>query len=321
VRTALSLSAITGEPFRITDIRAGRPDPGLKPQHLAGVRLMQRLCAAEVSGDEVGSRELEFRPGKMIGGVHEFDVGTAGSLTLLIQAVLPALVLSPVETELRLIGGTDVRWSPPVDHYQQVLFPLLRRMGARLELVVERRGFYPKGGGSVRLNVSGGAISPLMLEERGELRRIFGTAYVQNLPGEVAERMIRVVVSELHDAEVSEEVSVGASTGAGLVLVVEYGNALLGWNALGERGVPAEKVGREAARGLRREMDMGGTVDVRTADQLLPFMALAGPGSRFTVGEVSGHMESQIRLLPNFLPVRFEMGERGPHHVEVLSRT
>jgi len=320
VRTALSLSAITGEAFRITNIRAGRPDPGLKPQHLAGVRLMQRLCSAKVSGDEAASRELEFHPGRMSGGGLEFDVGTAGSLTLLMQSALPALVLSPYDTELRLIGGTDVRWSPPIDHYRLVLFPLLRRMGARLELEVERRGFYPKGGGCVKLKVQGGKLSPLRLEERGELVRVAGTAFVQNLREDIVDRMIGSARTVIPEADVVKEVTMGPSIGAGLTLVAEYENTVLGWSALGERGIPAEKVGTEAAKYLRKAMENGGTVDAHTADQLLPFMALAGD-SCFTVGVMSGHLESQMHLIPHFLPVRFKVGSRSPHRIDVLSRT
>jgi len=321
VRTALSLSAITGQPFHITDIRAGRPDPGLKPQHLAGVRLMQWLCSAQVEGDAVGSRELTFRPGPIIGGAYEYDVGTAGSLTLLMQSALPALVVSPVETELFLIGGTDVRWSPPVDHYRMVLFPLLRRMGANLDIQVERRGFHPKGGGAVRLRVKGGPLSPLRLEERGELTRVLGRACVQNLPAGVADRMMAAARKELSGLMAEKESVTGTSPGAGLTLAAEYRATVLGWSALGERGVPAEKVGHEAASCLRKAMDAGGTVDSRTADQLITYMALADGRSSFTVGRISGHLKSQMQLLPRFLPVSFIVGDSPPYRIDVLSRT
>lgn len=321
VRTALSLSALTGQPFHIIDIRAGRPDPGLKPQHLAGVRLMQRLCSAQVEGDAVGSRELTFIPGQVSGGSHEYDVGTAGSLTLLMQSALPALLVSPVETELYLKGGTDVRWSPPVDHYQMVLFPLLRRMGANLEMIVERRGFHPKGGGAIRLRVKGAKLSPLKLEERGELVRLFGRACVQNLPIEVAERMIASARKELPGLVAEKDATTGPCPGAGLTLAAEYRGTTLGWSALGERGLPAEKVGHEAASCLRKVMDLGGTLDSRTADQLITYMALAKGDSSFTVGKLSGHLASQMHLLPQFLPVSFAVGDTSPHRVDVINRT
>jgi len=321
VRTALSLSVLTGQPFHIVDIRAGRPDPGLKPQHLAGVRLMQKLCSARVEGDAVASRELTFVPGSFTGGSHEYDVGTAGSLTLLMQSALPALVASPAETELYLKGGTDVRWSPPVDHYQMVLFPLLRRMGANLELNVERRGFHPKGGGAVRLKVKGGPLSPLRLEERGELVRVIARACAQNLPKEVADRMIASARRELPGLEAEEVVTTGTCPGAGLTLAAEYRDTILGWSALGEKGIPAERVGHEAASCLRKAMDLGGTLDSRTADQLITYMALARGDSSFTVGKISGHMTSQMHLLPQFLPVRFTVGGTSPHRIDVINRT
>ncbi|MDD1771305.1 MAG: RNA 3'-terminal phosphate cyclase [Methanomassiliicoccales archaeon] len=319
VRTALSLSAITGEPFRISSIRAGRPEPGLRPQHLAGVKLMQSICSADVQGAEVGSTCLEFHPGIVLGGSYVLDVGTAGSLTLLMQSVLPALVLSPVHTELVLTGGTDVRWSPPVDHHGNVLFPLLRRMGAKLDMTVERRGFYPKGDGHMRLTVQGGPLRPLHLTDRGELLRLSGTAYVQGLSEKVAERMAASARKDLPDAEVRKEVTNGRSIGAGISLYAEYANSLLGWSCLGERGMPAEDVGHEAAAGLLREIAAGGTLDVHTADQILPYMALAGGGS-FSVREVSGHLATQMAIVPRFLPVRFTVDEGAPVSISI-SRT
>lgn len=318
VRTALSLSALTGKAFRMTAIRAGRPDPGLKPQHLAGVRLMQMMCSATVHGDVIASQDLEFRPGPLVGGRYELDVGTAGSLTLMLQTVLPALVLSPLRTELVLYGGTDVKWSPPIDHYQLVLFPLLRRMGAQIEMIVEKRGCYPQGEGCVRLQVRGGALSSLRLEKRGELCGIFGTAFAQNLPATVPDRMAEAVVREIPGAKVRREVTVGASTGAGVTLSAEYANTILGWNAMGARGVPSERVGREAALGLLDEINAGGTIDARTVDQILPFMALANGDSFFTVRELSGHLETQMALLPWFIPVRFLVSPGAPMSVEVI---
>ena len=318
VRTALSLSTLTGQPFHITDIRAGRPDPGLKPQHLAGVRLVQQLCSARVEGGYAGSRELTFFPGTLSGGTHEYDVGTAGSLTLLMQSALPALVASPLETGLMLTGGTNVRWSPPVDHYQMVLFPLLRRMGAELEMTVLSRGFHPKGGGTVRLRVKGGPLSPLRLEERGELLRVLGRSCVQDLPEGVADRMLASARREFPDMIAEKVVSTGRSPGAGLTLAAVYGGTILGWSALGERGLPSEKVGREAASCLSKAVEAGGTLDSRTADQMITYMALAGGDSCFTVGRMSGHLASQMRLLPRFLPVRFEVGEAPPYRIDII---
>lgn len=280
---------------------------------------MQDLCSAKVHGAEIGSTCLEFEPGVVLGGQYVFDIGTAGSLTLLMQSVLPALTLSPVRTELCMTGGTDVRWSPPVDHHISVLLPSLRRMGARVEMVVERRGYYPRGGGLVRLVVQGGPLRPLHLSGRGELIRLAGTAHTQGLPVKVAERMATAVRKEVPGIEMRVDASDGPSTGAGVTLHAEYQDTVLGWSALGERGIPAEAVGREAASGLLREIDSGATLDVHTADQLLPYMALAGEGS-FSVREVSGHLATQMSLIPRFLPVRFTVGDGVPISISV-SRT
>lgn len=282
---------------------------------------MQRLCSARVEGDMAGSRELTFIPGAFAGGSHEYDVGTAGSLTLLMQSALPALVASTAETELYLKGGTDVRWSPPVDHYQMVLFPLLRRMGANLEMTVEKRGFHPKGGGAVRLKVKGATLSPLKLEERGEPVRTVGRACVQDLPKEVADRMIASASKHFPGLVAEKEVSTGTCPGAGLTLAAEYRGTVLGWSALGERGVPAEKVGHEAASCLRMVQDLGGTLDSRTADQMITYMALAKGESCFTVGKISGHLASQMQLLPQFLPVSFVVGNASPYRIDVINRT
>jgi RNA 3'-phosphate cyclase len=194
-------------------------------------------------------------------------------------------------------------------------------MGADLELTVERRGFHPRGGGAVRLMARGGPLSPLWLEERGELVRILGRACVQNLPERVADRMIASARKE-HPGLVPEKVlTEGACPGAGLILSAEYRGTVLGWSALGEKGMPAEKVGLEAASCLRTVMDLGGTLDSRTADQIITYMALARGDSCFSVGKISGHLASQMRLLPQFLPVSFMVTETSPHRVEVISRT
>jgi len=194
-------------------------------------------------------------------------------------------------------------------------------MGADLEMVVERRGFHPRGGGVVRLKVKGGPLSPLRLQERGELLRVIGRACVQNLPERVADRMIASARDAFPGLEAEKVVTEGACPGAGIILAAEYRGTILGWSALGERGVPAEKVGHEAASCLRTVMDLGGTLDSRTADQLITYMAIAGGDSTFAVGKISGHLASQMHLLPSFLPVSFRVGEASPHRIDVISRT
>src|SRR5256712_13852836 len=149
LRTALALSALTDPPVRVARIRAGRPTPGLAAQHVTAINAVAALCEAEVTGVSVGASSIEFRPGKLAAGRFSFDVGTAGSITLVLQALLPVAAAAPGAVRVRLIGGTDVRWSPPIDYFNRVFLTLLRRLGARADVEVLRRGYYPRGGGIV----------------------------------------------------------------------------------------------------------------------------------------------------------------------------
>ena len=267
------------------------------------------LCDGEVDGAFVGATSIGFQPGKVIGGPYQLDVGTAGSVTLVLQACMLASLHAPMATELEIKGGTNVRMSPPVDYYAGVLLPLLGRMGLDVELEVLSRGFYPQGGGAVRVVLPPSPrLAPLDLPERGRLEGVEGTAFAQNLPEHVGQRMGHAARKAFLGQEVRlrTERTAGHSTGAGLALHARYQNTVLGADALGEKGVPAEKVGEEAVERLRIEMDGPGTLDVHAADQLVAYMALADGPSRFVVREVSTHLSTQMWLLRRFLPVEFD---------------
>src|SRR5437879_10525908 len=190
LRMALALSALTDTPVRVARIRAGRPTPGLAAQHVTAINAVAGLCEAEVTGVSVGASSIEFRPGKLAAGRFSFDVGTAGSTTLVLQALLPVAAAAPGAVRVRLIGGTDVRWSPPIDYFNRVFLPLLRRLGARADVEVLRRGDYPPGGGIVE-----GGIEPtrswsaLRESERGKVERVRGIANVWELQEVVTKRM------------------------------------------------------------------------------------------------------------------------------------
>ncbi len=315
IRSAVALSALTGRDCRICEIRAGRKRPGLAAQHIAGIRGVAMLCGAELEGDALGSSEIVFRPRALRRSDIRVDVGTAGSVTLVLQACLLPVIGSGESGRVAITGGTNVRWSPPLDYLNHVVMPLLGRMGVRAKMNVSRRGFHPEGGGEVELDVSPPAsLRPLWLEERGGMLSLSGVCFSQNLPDHVCERMsrsARKVLSSIGDADIRHEGGKGGSTGAGICLFARYKNTVLGSDALGERGVPSESVGREAAGDLLVEIEGGGTLDVHAADQLLPYMAMANGPSHFSVGEVSDHLRTQARLLPMFLDVdvRFEEGD------------
>ena len=309
VRSAVALSALTGQEIRIENVRAKRGKQGLAAQHLTAVMGVAALCDGEVDDGFIGSTSIGFRPGRAIGGRYELDVGTAGSVTLVLQACMLASVRAPMATELEIKGGTNVRMSPPVDYYIEVLLPLLNRMGLDAEMEVLSRGFYPQGGGAVRVILPPApALHPLDLPERGKLEEVGGTAFAQNLPEHVGQRLGHAARKALlgHDLRLHTERTAGHSTGAGLSLYARYQNTVLGANALGEKGVPAEKVGEEAAERLKEEMEGPGTLDVHAADQLVAYMALADRPSHFIVSEVSTHLSTQMWLLRQFLPVEFQ---------------
>jgi RNA 3'-phosphate cyclase len=322
LRTAVALSALTGQETRVVGIRAGRPNPGLQAQHVCAIEGVSRLCDARVDGNRPGSSELGFRPGMVRAGRYRMSVGTAGSVTLVLQACLLASARCHEPSAFEVDGGTNVRWSPPIDFYQGVLFPHLARMGAGCVVEERRRGFYPEGGGKVVVGWRPPQrFQPLVLEHRGGLRGIEGTVFTQNLPEHVGQRMGAAVRKAFLGEGVSlrTERSSGPSAGAGVFLLASYEGGMLSADALGERGVPAERVGEAAARALKADMSSPATMDQHAADQLLPYMGLAQGESRFLVREVTGHLRSQAELVRTFLAADVSMEPCG-EGVEVRVR-
>jgi len=325
LRMAVALSALTETPVRVVRIRAGRPNPGLAAQHVTAINAVAALCGAEVTGAAAGASSIEFRPGNLAPGRHSFDVGTAGSVTLVLQAVLPVAAATAGPVRMRLIGGTDVRWSPPIDYFNRVFLALLRRLGGHADVEVLRRGYYPRGGGNVDVVVEPTrSWSSFGKSESGEIERVRGIAHVSNLPEDVPKRMKHAALRRLHgipDVKVEERVYHGEEAigqGGALVLWGETETLLLGADSLAERGKPSERIGEEAAMSLRAEIESQATLDVHAADQLLVYLARADGPSRFRVRAVSGHMETMMWLIPQFLPCRFAVTrETGGWQVSV----
>jgi len=299
LRNAVALAAICRRPVRVVNIRGGRPQPGLRPQHLTGVRAVAEVCHAELQGAEIGSTEISLVPGSIAPrGDWRLDVGTAGSVTLILQSLLPALAHAAEASQVTLLGGTDVPFAPPVDYFTHVFAPTLRLLGVDVELRAARRGFYPKGGGEVTASVRPAArVRGITWTERAKVVRVRGRSYSQGLPEHIAERMREAAVRTLGhgsygkaDVEL-EVVAEGPSTGCGIGVWAETPEGIaLGGNALGERGKPAERVGEEAAKMLLRELKGAGAVDSHLADQLLVWLAVADGPSEFTTSQVTEHM-------------------------------
>lgn len=319
VRTSVALAALTGTTARLTRIRENRPTNGLSRQHTTAVRAVATMTGSKITGNYIGSSELFIEPGNRQLGNVSVDIGSAGSISLVLQAALLAARNYEVPFTIKLKGGTNVMWAPPIDSYSLVLFPMMRRMGIEIDLEIVDRGFYPIGGGNVVAAMSPiGTIRPLVLDDLGKLEGIRGLCYVQHLSDRIGEDMIgaaKTVLSPKFEADIEFQRCEGTSRGAGMVLVAEYENGLLSSNVLSSKGHSAQQSGLDAASDLMQEMSTGSTVDVHTADQLLPYMAMAEGKSCFTVSRISKHLLSQMDTLESFLDVRFgvERKDDGYH--------
>lgn len=325
LRTALTLSALTGQPVEIRNIRAGRPNPGLQPQHLTAVHAAAAICGARVEGAALGSQTLRFAPqSSPHPGEYVFDVtevagrGSAGAVGLVFQTVFLPLALAPGESLLVLRGGTHVPWAPSVDYLQEVFLPTVARMGLDAEIDLVAWGFYPVGGGEARVRIRGrsGPLSPLTLTERGSTRKVRGRAVVSNLPAHIPQRMAdrarNLLARAGLKADLQPLVTRGAGPGAGIFLVVDYEHVRAGFSAYGRKGVPAEQVAEEACRELLAHHESGAPVDPHLADQLLLPMALAAGTSRFITSAVTGHLLTNLTVIQAFLPIQATVdGEVG----------
>ncbi len=315
-RTACALAALTGQALHLYAIRARRRPPGLAPQHLTALRAVAELCSAEVEGLALASQEIWFRPGPIRAGEFRFDIGTAGTIALVLQALLPVALRAPGPVRVIVTGGTDVRNAPTVDYYRLVFLPLLARLGPRVSLKIKRRGYYPRGGGEVELVTEPCmTFRPLLLDAGGALEVIDGVAHCANLPGHIATRMADAAAARLRGLPLRIDTPVlgreqAVGPGGAIVLAARTAATVLGASIVAERGVPAERLGDAVGEEIRRDLDAGATLDVHAADQLPVYMAQAAGPSFFRARTLSPHVHTVCWLLEQFLPVRFEYGER-----------
>jgi len=320
LRTALSLSALTGQPFEIEKIRANRKKPGLMRQHLTAVRAAAEVCAATVSGDALGSLALRFEPGPVRAGDYSFAIGTAGSATLVLQTVLPPLLTAGGPSRVTIEGGTHNPMAPPVDFFERSFLPLLHRMGPRVDLRLERYGFYPAGGGKVSATVEPvRALAPLELLERDPEVRVSARAVVANLSRSIAQRELEVVREQMGLApEALTVVEVHGLPGPGNVLAIEMAmshHAEVA-TAFGEKGVPAGAVAAAAVDEARAYLAAGAPVGRHLADQLIIPLAMAGRG-RFRTGPPSRHTTTNVEVVRLFMNVPLSCAACAPRQWEV----
>lgn len=314
VRSALSLSLLTGKPFTITNIRAARSIPGLRAQHLAAVSAAARISHAQVEGGRVGSQQLTFVPGAVVPGRYHFDIGTAGATSLVLQTVLLPLAMAARPSHLSITGGTHVPWSPCFHYLDWHWRVLLARIGIPFALALQRAGFYPEGGGEVDAFIPGQARPhALDLTERGELRRLRGLSAVANLSAEIGERQRRQMMNRLQTLtpQVAPEIALESypaySRGTAVVLLAEFEQSQACFSALGARGKPAERVADEAVDAFASFLQNDGAVDPWLADQLLLPLALANEPAKIRTGGVTQHLLTNARVISYFMPVVIEV--------------
>jgi len=310
VRVAIALSAVTGKGIRIFNIRARRSNPGLRAQHLTGINAVAELCNAEVRGAEISSKEIEFKPDRIQSKKINIDIGTAGSITLVLQALMVPAIFAEDKVRIKITGGTDVRWSPPIDYLRFVTMPILQRFGCNGRIELLRRGYYPKGGGKVIAEFSPSKLKPIEIPEPGRILSAGGISHAhQNLEKAlVARRQARaarpLIYNRLSNLGINSDIIINQeycntlSYGSGLTLWIKTENSVIGSDSLGERGKPAERVGQEAAENLLRELDSGAPLDRWMADQIVPYLALAGGAAR--ASEITEHTRTNVMLANKF---------------------
>ncbi|MEM2102934.1 MAG: RNA 3'-terminal phosphate cyclase [Candidatus Bathyarchaeia archaeon] len=317
LRLAIALASILNEPLHIYNIRAKRTSPGLRPQHLEAVLTAAKICNAEIEGATVGSRELWYRPNEIIGGEIEAQIGTAGSIPMLIMTILPicAYAEKPVKVHISK-GGTDVMHSPTINYLRYVLLPVLKRMGLTAKITIVKYGYYPKGMGEVYLEVQPcRKFTPLRLEEFGNVKSVGGLSVCTFLAEKnVAARQAKAANDILRMRHLEPQIQVindqsnPAQKGSSIVLwATTDTGVILGGDAIGELGKPSEIVGREAAENLALEIDAQATVDVHLADLLVPYVALAKDESVYLTRSMTPHLDTNIWVAQELLNVEFSV--------------
>ncbi|MBA2862736.1 RNA 3'-terminal phosphate cyclase [Methanococcus maripaludis] len=306
VRTAVSLSAITKKPVKIINIRKNRKNSGLSNQHIACVNAISKICNAKVEGLLKSSETLVFYPGDIISENFEIDIKTAGSISLVIQSLLPIALAIDKNIEITLIGGTNVEFSPPIDYIKNVTLKFLENIGINSEINIIERGFFPEGGGTVKITIKPSKIIPFELIENKSIE-LKGIIFNQNLDENISKRIRKsasdILLNKGFCPEIKLEKTNGKSTGVGIFLFTNY----IGSDCLGKRGIPSEKVGKIASENLIEELDTKMAIDSHLADQIIPFM----PFSDIKVGvsKITNHTSTNIYVVEKFFDVKFNIDE------------
>ncbi len=319
LRTSLALSLVTGKPFSIHNIRAGRKKPGLMRQHLTAVNAAAEIGQAAIEGNRIGSQAFTFEPEIIRPGNFHFAIGSAGSCTLVFQTILPALIIAGGPSEIILEGGTHNPFAPPFDFLEKTFLPVINRMGPEVDAVLEKPGFYPAGGGRFKVSITPAGLNGFDLLERGNIINKTARAAVANLPVNIANRELEVIREKLEwDRELLKAVEVENSQGPGNILTVEVesDNITEVFTGFGEKGISAEKVAKRAVKSVQEYLSFNVPVGRYLADQLLVPMALAG-GGKFRTLSPTKHTTTNAEIIKKFLGVEIAMNEYDQNKWEI----
>ncbi|HHJ39881.1 MAG: RNA 3'-phosphate cyclase [Methylothermaceae bacteria B42] len=315
LRTSLALSLHLQRPIHLVNIRAKRQKPGLRRQHLACVLAAAELSHAKVTGAHLGSQEILFIPGPIQPGNYRFDIGTAGSTTLLLQAILLPLLLAPSPSHITLCGGTHNPKAPPFDFLERTFLPQLEKMGAHVDLQLERPGFYPQGGGIIHVSINPVChLQPIDILSRGAIKTIHAKAIVADLPRHIGERELNTLTELIKLKPENCQLQELKGCGVGNVVTVEVINEEITevFTGYGQRGIRAEKVAQHLATEVQRYLSAEVPVGPYLADQILLPMALAG-GGQFLTLPPTRHTLTNIQVIEAFLPLRFDVSKQKQH--------
>lgn len=314
LRNAVGLSVVFDEPIEIINIRKKRANPGMSNQHYSSIKIIQEICDADVSGLSVGSEKLVFKPGKVKSGSYSFDIKTAGSITLALQAIILSVIGSKKEIKISIIGGTDVKWSPSWDFFENVFLEYLKRFGIKIECNLIKRGYYPLGGGKVEIKIKPVLkIRPIDLSDNYEISNVDGIIHISNLPDHINKRIKHTVLKSFLKNNINANVQTqrydAFSPGCGITIWINNKYCILGSSVVGERGISSEKIGKDASEKILYEIKNNATVDKYSFDQIIPYLGLALENGRseIKISTISKHADTNIWLTKKFLDLKYDI--------------